>query len=138
MTARRGDRAAVLLDANVLIPLVVTGHEFAPAAQRWFAKTSRTAICPIVEGALARFLVRTGERPHTVREAIAAVRAAGVEFWPDSVSYADVDLAGIRGHRQVTDSYLLALADSHGARLATFDTALAARSAAVELIDSDR
>lgn len=138
MTARRGTAAAVLLDANVLIPLVVTGHEFAPAAQRWFAATSRAATCPVVEGALARFLVRTGERARTVREAIAAIRAAGVEFWPDSISYADVDLAGVRGHRQVTDSYLLALAESREARLATFDAALAARSPAVELVTAGR
>ncbi|MGL5860069.1 MAG: PIN domain-containing protein [Phycicoccus sp.] len=138
MTARRGDPAAVLLDANVLIPLVVTGHEFAPVARRWFADTARTATCPVVEGALARFLVRTGERGHTVREVIAAIRDAGVEFWPDSISYADVDLAGVRGHRQVTDSYLLALAESRDARLATFDAALAARSPTVELIGSGR
>ncbi|MGL5928860.1 MAG: hypothetical protein ACRCY8_08000 [Dermatophilaceae bacterium] len=65
-------------------------------------------------------------------------RADGVEFWPDSISDADVDPADIRGHRQVTDSYLLALAESRGARLATFDAALAARSAAVELISSGR
>jgi uncharacterized protein len=31
----------------------------------------------------------------------------------------------IRGHRQVTDAYLAALARKHGAKLATFDQALA-------------
>jgi len=27
-------------------------------------------------------------------------------FWPDSVSYSDVLMNGVLGHRQVTDSYL--------------------------------
>lgn len=45
---------------------------------------------------------------------------------PDSVTYAEADLEGVRGHRQVTDAYLVALAASRrGARLATLDRALA-------------
>jgi hypothetical protein len=44
------------------------------------------------------------------------------EFWPDSISVADpghLDAARLSSHAQVRDSYLLALARSHGGRLAT-------------------
>ena len=47
------------------------------------------------------------------------------EFWPDDVSYGDVPVRGIVGHRQVTDAYLAQLARAHHAQLATFDQALA-------------
>jgi antitoxin (DNA-binding transcriptional repressor) of toxin-antitoxin stability system len=40
-------------------------------------------------------------------------------------SYHDIPVAGIIGHRQVTDAYLAHLARSSSARLATFDQALA-------------
>ncbi len=50
------------------------------------------------------------------------------EFWPDNASCHDIPVAGIIGHRQVTDAYLAHLAHlarSYSARLATFDQALA-------------
>jgi predicted nucleic acid-binding protein len=43
----------------------------------------------------------------------------------DGLSYADIDMRGVVGHRQVTDAYLAALARSRGGRLATLDRALA-------------
>ena len=50
-----------LLDANVLIALTVAEHEHHERASTWAATVNRFAVCPIVEGALVRFLVRTGE-----------------------------------------------------------------------------
>ncbi|HYY17465.1 MAG TPA: VapC toxin family PIN domain ribonuclease, partial [Streptosporangiaceae bacterium] len=47
------------------------------------------------------------------------------EFWPDDLPYTEVPVQGIIGHRQVTDAYLAQLARARGARLATFDQALA-------------
>lgn len=49
---------------------------------------------------------------------------AKAQFWSDSLTYVDVPLGDVRGHRQVTDVYLAALAGVHEARLATFDVAL--------------
>jgi uncharacterized protein len=54
-------------------------------------------------------------------------RHPGHEFWPDDLSFFDtaaVDTARIFSPRQVTDIYLLALAKTHGGRLATFDRRL--------------
>lgn len=117
-----------LLDANVLISLTIAEHQHHDAASRWFGSITRAAVCPVVEGALIRFLLRMGESSATAAAILASVRASTrCEFWPDSLSYADVSLATIQGHRQVTDSYLAALAAHHSGRLATFDRALAAR-----------
>jgi predicted nucleic acid-binding protein len=44
---------------------------------------------------------------------------------PPYRAFHDIPVAGIIGHRQVTDAYLAHLARSYSARLATFDQALA-------------
>lgn len=115
-----------LLDANVLIALTVAEHEHHSRASTWAAGIERFAVCPVVEGALVRFLLRIGERPGVAQEVLRAVHAVpGCEFWPDSTSYADVPLAHVRGHRQVTDAYLVGLAaERPGALLATLDEGL--------------
>ena len=117
-----------LLDANVLIALTVAEHEHHERASTWAATVNRFAVCPIVEGALVRFLVRTGEGVGAAVEVLRALRdVPGYSFWPDTVSYADARLDHVQGHRQVADAYLAALAEQHpNARLATFDRALAA------------
>jgi predicted nucleic acid-binding protein len=117
-----------LLDANVLIALTVAEHEHHERASAWIGDVEAFAVSPIVEGALARFLIRLGESPATTSAVLGGVRAhPRFRFWPDSVSYADVDLSGVLGHRTVTDTYLVALAGSHNGRLATLDESLAGR-----------
>jgi predicted nucleic acid-binding protein len=80
-----------------------------------------------VEGALIRFAIRLGATIAEVRDSLRLVRhRAGYEFCPDSLSYADARLDQVRGHRQVTDAYLAALAGSRpDCRLATLDQGLA-------------
>ena len=121
-----------LLDANVLIALTVEEHEHHQQVAAWLAGVERVALCPIVEGALVRFLVRIGESVGVASEVLRLLHTnPRCEFWPDSVSYAGADLTAVRGHRQVTDAYLLALVAAHGAsRLATLDQALARQSPA--------
>lgn len=116
-----------LLDANVLIALVVAEHVHHEAAADWLA-TSDTefATCPITQGSLVRFLVRAGQSATAARDVVGAVAASKRhEFWPDSVSFADVEIGGVVGHRQVTDAYLAQLARSRNGRLATLDSGLA-------------
>lgn len=119
-----------LLDANVVIALTVKEHVHHDRAATWFAGIDGFAISPVVEGAVVRFHVRVGERPSTAQTIVAALRAHPKgQWWPDTVSYADADLSTVHGHRQVTDSYLVAVAREHAATLATFDDALAQRHA---------
>lgn len=116
-----------LLDANVLIALVVAEHVHHDAAAEWLS-TSDTpfATCPITQGSLVRFLVRSGHSSSAARDVVVAVSGAERhEFWPDSLSFADVDLGGVIGHRQVTDAYLAQLARSQSGQLVTLDSGLA-------------
>lgn len=115
-----------LLDANVLIALTVDEHEHHDAVAAWSSTIDLFALCPIVEGALTRFLIRLGESPSTPQRLLQQLHASPrFVFWPDALSYADVALDRVRGHRQVTDAYLVALAGSRQTRLATLDTGLA-------------
>jgi len=115
-----------LLDANVLIALAVEEHDHHERVSGWVAEVDRIALCPIVEGALVRYLVRIGERLSTAQGVLAAIRhVAKVDFWPDQISYADVDLSHVRGHAQVTDAYLAGLAGAKGGVIATLDVGLA-------------
>lgn len=117
----------VLLDANVLIALVVDDHVHHDAAEVWLADhDGRFATCPITEGSLIRLLIREGQTADTARTVVSAVASdERHEFWPDQISYPDVPLAGVIGHRQVTDAYLAQLARINEGRLATFDQGLA-------------
>lgn len=129
MRAPRESRSVHLLDANVLIALAAQDHAHHAAAQRWLASVEGFAICPITEGALVRFLLRDGESAKLAQSVVTGIHSmSGSEFWPDDISYRDADLAGVHGHRQVTDSYLVAMVTARPpSQLATFDVALAAR-----------
>lgn len=118
-----------LLDGNVLVALVVPEHVHHAAARSWFRGAARFATCPTVQGTLLRLLLRQGT---AAAQAQAALR--GVldhprhEQWLDDVSYADVDVSWVVGHRQVTDAYLAQLARVHGGRVATLDRGFAVAS----------
>jgi len=116
-----------LLDSNVVIALTFTGHLHHERALRWFlAECQAFATCPITQGSLVRYGLRqvpgdpewskgllrkiTSHKHHT--------------FWPDSLSFDDLEMRGVVGHSQVTDAYLVGLAEHHGGKLATFDEAL--------------
>ena len=116
-----------LLDANVLIALTVQEHEHHERSTTWASSADNFAVCPIVEGALVRFLLRLGESSATAGDLVRRIRGlSSCTFWADSISYADVDLGHVLGHRQVTDAYLVSLARAHAVVLATLDEALAA------------
>lgn len=115
-----------LLDANVLIALTVAEHEHHDRAALFAAEADRLALCPVVEGALVRFLVRMGESVAAATELVRTINNdQRCEFWTDSLSYAEANLMHVRGHRQVTDAYLASLARANGGLLATLDATLA-------------
>jgi uncharacterized protein len=131
--------SVALLDANVLIALSVADHVHHDVVAEWFAGGADVAISPVVEGALVRFLVRLGEAPDTAQALIRHLHEhPACRRWSDDVSYTDIDLTGVRGFRQVTDTYLVGLATAHGARVATLDRGLAERHPEVaHLISED-
>lgn len=117
-----------LLDSNVLIAFVRADHVHHAAARVWLGARSGTyATCPITQGAWIRFALRDGMTAADARSTLESVVSHRQhEFWPDELGYLSVRLAGVVGHRQVTDAYLAALARARGGRLATFDRGLAA------------
>lgn len=127
---------AFLLDVNVLIALVDPAHMQHDQAHNWFARTGYKgfATCPITENGLLRIVghpryPNSPGPPSVVAQSLAAIRTLpGHEFWPDSISIADsahVAPAHLSSYARVTDSYLLALAQANGGRLATMDRKLA-------------
>lgn len=135
---------AFLLDVNVLIALIDPAHVQHDQAHDWFARTGHThfATCPITENGLLRIVghpryPNSPGPPSVVARLLAAIRALpGHEFWPDSISIADnahVAPTCLSSHARVTDSYLLALAQANGGRLATMD-----RKLATEVLPHDR
>jgi toxin-antitoxin system PIN domain toxin len=118
-----------LLDGNLLVALASPSHVHHDAAHHWWdARDDRSfATCPITQGTLLRLALREGTTAMRAAEVLAAVTALPHhEFWADDMSYLDVDLAPVVGHRQVTDAYLAALARRRAGVLATFDAGLAA------------
>ena len=119
---------ARLLDANFLVALIVSDHIHHALAEEWFARDSeRFATCPTTQAALVRFLVREGATANEAIEVLNTVAANDRhEFWADDIDLRHVTHSGVVGHRQITDSYLAALARAHDARLVTLDRGLAA------------
>jgi uncharacterized protein len=119
-----------LLDVNVLLALADPRHIHHDATHTWFAHAGRRAwaTCPITENAFVRIASHAGY-PNRQGEASAVLEQLrrmcatdGHHFWADSVSLRDATIPDATiTHGQVTDIYLLALAVSKDARLATLD-----------------
>ena len=124
-----------LIDINVLISLIDPAHVQHDRAHEWFATEGRHAwaTCPITENGVLRIVghARYPNSPGTpaaVAELLTGLCALpGHDFWPDDITLLNSELVDSRrllDSAQVTDSYLLALATSHGGQLATFDQRL--------------
>ena len=120
-----------LLDVNVLVALLDAGHLHHAEATHWLALHAKLgwASCPLTQNGCLRIL-SLGSYPNVqptavVAERLARAMAAGSHvFWPDSVSLLEPGVLRwdrVLTSRQVTDTYLLALAAAHGGRLVTFD-----------------
>jgi toxin-antitoxin system PIN domain toxin len=128
-----------LLDVNVLIALIDPAHVRHDDAHHWFAGKGRKAwaTCPITENGVLRIVGNSRYptspgNPAAVAEILLVLRNLGShEFWSDDISLLDrnaVDANRLLNSAQVTDTYLLALAKTHGGQLATFDRQLVAHA----------
>jgi len=124
-----------LLDVNVLIALLDSGHVQHEAAHAWFGRVGHRAwaTCPLTENGVLRIIgnpryPNTLETPAAVAPLVFQLRAhPGHKFWCDDLSLLNpeyVNVTRILSTSQVTDTYLLALARLHGGTLATFDRRL--------------
>lgn len=132
-----------LLDTNLLIALAWPHHVHHAQAHEWFHRLGRKgwASCPLTQVAF----IRISSNPKIIEDAVSPrealevfnkiVKVPGHHFWHDNVAPADTKVfasVALVGHRQVTDAYLLALAQHHKGKLATFDKGIA------ELIQSHK
>ena len=136
-----------LLDVNVLVALFDPDHVHHELAHDWFAdhRAGGWATCPITENGFVRVVSNPRYRADAARASVVIGQlrrfcASGDHhFWPATISLRDealflVDAA--RGHRQLTDLYLLGLARKMGGALATFDRTIPL--AAVKGLKSDQ
>ena len=123
----------LLLDVNVLVALAWENHQFyAAATGRLEKRGQRWATCALTQLGF----IRLSSNPASVQPAVSPAEAAALlavmtqdrwhtylaESWPPAEEASS--FARVRGHQQVTDVYLLALARRHGARLLTCDARL--------------
>ena len=124
-----------LLDVNVLIALFDAEHIHHETAHEWFESPSRGpwSTCPLTENGFVRIVANPGYpgRRTTVADAAERLRILCQTdehvFWPNSLSLRDrerITAGSIRGYRQITDVYLLALAVHNSGVLTTFDDAI--------------
>jgi toxin-antitoxin system PIN domain toxin len=137
-----------LLDVNVLVALFFPDHIHHDLAHDWFAdhRHEGWATCAVTQNGFIRVACQQPSDEVLVRPAdvIAGLeRFCGDSLhrpWADAVSLTDATLFEpqyISGHRQLTDVYLLGLAQKMGGRLATFDRSIpvkAVRGGTAELL----
>jgi toxin-antitoxin system PIN domain toxin len=126
---------AALLDINILTALLWPAHEHHEAAHGWFGRRAdaRWATCSLTQLGFVRIV----SNPAFSRDALTPVDALallrenlahpGHEFWTDSlqVPTAVKEMeARLQSYRQLSDAYLLAVAQRRNGVLATFDRGL--------------
>lgn len=124
-----------LFDVNVLIALLDQAHPHHGTALSWLKSNIKYgwASCPITQNGCIRIMSQAaypGARPaaQVMERLRGALNHSAHLFWPDDISIVDrqvVDGTRVHGARQITDTYLLALAQKHGGRLVTFDSGIA-------------
>lgn len=128
---------AALLDINILTALLWPTHEHHDVAHRWF---SRRVDAPWATCSLTQLgFVRIVSNPAFSRDALSPIEALALlgenlahpahEFWTDSLQVPPAVKgmeARLQSHKQLTDAYLLALAQRRKGVLATFDRGLRA------------
>lgn len=125
-----------LLDVNVLIALFDNEHKYHERVTDWLIDYTdignRWASCPITQNGCLR-IVSLPKYPNrfdiTVIQSqlTKATQHHSHVFLPDDISLTQsnlVDWRKVQGHNQLTDIYLLALAQKHQAKFVTLDNRL--------------
>ena len=121
-----------LLDANALIALLWPAHAHHRPAMAWFiaARGEGWCTCALTQAAFVRVVSQPAFHSPAVSVDDASrlltqnLTASDHRFLPVDVALLDVlqhCTGGVVGHRQITDAWLITLANKRGARVATFD-----------------
>jgi len=117
-----------LLDVNALVALGFADHQFHDRVTRWIRAEHPVQLltCPITELGFVRVLAHIPEYGYSVAEARALLiglkesKNLQLKFVPDSNDISSLP-AWSKTAKQTTDGYLVQLAESNHAVLATFD-----------------
>lgn len=121
-----------LLDVNMVIAAIWEDHTHHARADAWLQGKS-VALCPLSE---LGFL-RVSTHPKALKASMSDANSLLTDFWdrakPDFVP-CDLAAVGLKAQKtdQVTDTYLVLLAEHHGMKLATMDAGIS--GSAVELV----
>ena len=124
-----------LLDVNVLIAILDPDHVAHSLALAWFDEVGHRAwaTSPTIQNGVIRIMgaAKYDTVPFSCAEIadvlVRWVRAPEHQFWADDLSLLDdrlIDIRQFTSPGRITDSYLLALAVRHDAKLATLDRRL--------------
>lgn len=118
-----------LLDVNALVAALWAGHVHHARLHKWLAglpATDTVLTCGLTELGFLRVINAAYGVP--LGEAKAALRAfrqrGNLGYLEAAPSPLDALPAWARSHKQMTDAYLVGLAEHHGAKLVTFDRAI--------------
>jgi uncharacterized protein len=123
-----------LLDINMLIALFDAAHVHHKAAHAWMTRNRSLgwATCPITQNGCIRVMSQPNYPGHLpvaeiVRRLSAAIAVREHTFWPDSISLCNPKRFAaeqILTSKNLTDIYLLGLAEKNDARLVTLDRSI--------------
>jgi toxin-antitoxin system PIN domain toxin len=109
-----------LLDVNVIIALLDSGHVLHASARSWLERhlNQSWATCPLTQSGVVRMMAQPAYPNTQPAQQVAARLAEACDhpshaFWPQEISLLQEGLIrweSILGPRQITDAYLLALA----------------------------
>lgn len=124
-----------LLDVNVLISLIDEQHINHRRAQTWLLDSPEVQwlSCPITQNGVVRIVSSPSystkwSMRHVQRSLRLLMEATDHQFVADDISLLDdrhIQLDRLVSPKQITDTYLLALAARHGATFATLDARIA-------------
>jgi predicted nucleic acid-binding protein len=115
-----------LVDVSALLAFGLVQHQFHKPVAAWVRnqQSPTLATCPITELGFVRILSQTQAYGLSIKEARTLLlhlkTAEKLAFIPDDLDISQLP-AWVKTSAQSTDGYLLQLAQSHGATLATLD-----------------
>jgi toxin-antitoxin system PIN domain toxin len=131
---KKGSSDILLLDVNVLLAIAWPNHQFHAAAIEALSSRNPWATCALTQLAFIRLSSNPAliERARTPREAAGLLARlvsdschVYLDHLPPPASEDSLEIfTRILGHQQVTDVYLLKLAEANHAALITFDRRL--------------
>ena len=136
----------LLLDVNVLLALAWPNHQFHGAAVRRLEESGEVwATCVLTELGFIRLssnptVVGVAKTPSEATSLLALLIQDSRHIYFDSMTSPAAPptshcFQGILGSKQVTDAYLLSLAEQNGATLLTFDSRLQVLAAAATRVE---